>query len=337
MRHNSAMPAKTHCRLSAWLAAALAAGIVCLAEPAAAQAKWPQRAIRIMVAYPTGGVSDETARAIAERLAPRLEVPVLVENRAGGGGSVGMAALAKSAPDGHTLAFSAISPLSLNPHLAAVAYDPRRDFAPVIGVMQSPVLVVGTPAFAGATFQDLLRAARQAPGRLRWGSSGLATVGHMVLEQVRLAGQVDITHIPYKGGGQQLTDALAGHFEVLSTNVALAQLQYIQGGRLKALAVGAPERLRVLPQVPTLAELGFAQANLTSQFGLFAPGDTPEAVVGRLNAEINAVLRQSDFRERLVAANNLPLGGSAAEFARAIAIDAERNLAVIKAAGIRGE
>ncbi|MBL8384384.1 MAG: tripartite tricarboxylate transporter substrate binding protein [Burkholderiales bacterium] len=327
----------TSSRRSGPLVVALAAGLLCLAEFALAQAKWPQRPVRIIVVYPTGGVSDETARAIAERLAPRLEVPVLVENRAGGGGSVGMGALAKAQPDGHTLAFSAISPLTLNPYLAAVGYDPRRDVAPVIGVMHTPVVVVGTPAFAGATFQDLLRAARQAPGRVRWGSSGIATVGHMVLEHVRLAAQVDISHIPYKGGGQQLTDALAGHFEILSTNVAIAQLQHIQSGKFKALAVGAPERLRVLPQVPTLAELGFAQANLTSLFGLFAPGDTPEAIIARLNAELNAVLRQGDVRERLVAANNLPFGGSAAEFARAINLDAERNLAVIRAAGIRAE
>ncbi|MFN0160616.1 MAG: Bug family tripartite tricarboxylate transporter substrate binding protein [Burkholderiales bacterium] len=320
---------------AAKLAGLLACALLVLAESVFAQARWPQRALRIIVVYPPGGVSDETARIIADRLAPRLEVPVLVENRSGGGGAVGMAALARSVPDGHTLAFSAISPLTLNPHLGPVGYDPRRDVAPVIGVMLTPVVVVGTPAFAGASFQDLMQSARSAPGRLRWGSSGRATVGHMVLEHVRLAGQVDITHIPYKGGGQQLNDALAGHFEILSTNVAQAQLQYIQAGRFKALAVGAPERLRVLPQVPTLAELGFPRANLTSQFGLFAPGETPEGIVNRIGAEVGAILRQGDFRERLMGAGNLPLSGGPAEFARAIELDSERNLAVIKAAGIR--
>lgn len=324
-------------RRAAGLAGFLVSALLFLAEPALSQTRWPQRAVRIIVVYPPGGVSDETARFIADRLATRLEVPVLVENRSGGGGAVGMAALARSAPDGHTLAFSAISPLSLNPHLGPVGYDPRRDVAPVTGVMLTPVVVVGTPAFAGASFQDLLQAARTTPGRIRWGSSGRATVGHMVLEQVRLAGQVDITHIPYKGGGQQLNDALAGHFEILSTNVALAQLQYIQGGRFKALAVGAPERLRVLPQVPTLAELGFPRANLASQFGLFAPGDTPAGTVERIGAEVGAILRQGDFRERLMVAGNLPLTGGPAEFARAIELDSERNLLVIKATGMRME
>jgi len=324
------------CR-KAFVALALAFLAATLAHSAMAQQKWPLRAVRIIVVYPPGGLSDDTARAIADRLGARLEVPVLIENRAGGGGSVGIGVVAKAAPDGHTLAFSAISPLSLNPHLANVGYDPLRDIAPVVSVMQTPVVVVGTPAFRGASFQDLLAAARQAPGSVRWGSSGLATVGHMVMEHVRLGGRVDITHIPYKGGGQQLTDALAGHFEILSTNVALVQLQHIRSGKFKALAVGSPERLPVLPQVPTLAELGFAQANLTSTFGMFAPGATPEWIVNRVNAEINAVLRTADMRERLLAANNIPGGGTPAEFARLIQQDSERNLGLIKAAGIRAE
>ncbi len=339
MPHNSRMLHAflfSTCRLSlfAWALVFLAA---MFPQSALAQQKWPLRAVRIIVVYPSGGLSDDTARAIADRLGARLQVPVLIENRAGGGGSVGIAVVAKAPPDGHTLAFSAISPLSLNPHLANVSYDPLRDIAPVVGVMQTPVVVVGTPAFRGASFQDLLAAARQAPGSMRWGSSGLATVGHMVMEHVRLAGRVDITHIPYKGGGQQLSDALAGHFEILSTNVAATQLQHIRSGKFKALAVGSPERLPVLPQVPTLAELGFAQANLTSQFGIFAPGGTPEWIVNRVNVEINAVLRTAEFRERVLASNNIPIGGTAAEFARLIQQDSERNRGLIKAAGIKAE
>jgi len=316
---------------------ALAILMAALSHTVCAQQKWPSRPVRIIVVYPPGGLSDDTARAIAERLGPRLAVPVIGENRAGGGGSVGMGALADASPDGYTLAFSAISPLSLNPYLTQVGYDPLRDIAPLVGVMQTPVVVVGTPAFGGATFQDLLAAGRRAPGRVRWGSSGLATVGHMVLAHVRIAAGVDITHIPYKGGGQQVNDALSGQFEILSTNVAMAQLEYIRSGRLKALAVGSPERLSVLPQVPTLAELGFEQANLTSQFGFFAPGGTPERIIARLNAEINAVLRTPAFRERILAANNIPTGGSAADFARVIKSDTERNLGVIRAAGIKAE
>ena len=303
-------------------------------SPLHAQTTWPRGPIRLIVVYPPGGLSDDTARAIAERLALRLGVPVRVENRAGGGGSVGVDAVAKAAPDGHTLAFSAISPLSLSPHLSKVGYDPFRDIAPVASIMVTPVLVVGTPGFPGLDFRDVLTAAKAAPGKIRWATSGSATVGHMVLEHVRLASGADITHIPYKGGGQQLTDALAGHFEVLSTNVASTALQYVHSGKFKPLAVGAPTRLDVLPDVPTLAELGYPQANLTSLFGIFAPGKTPDGIVQRLNAEINAILRQPEFQGRLKAVNNIPAMGSAAEFASQIAAESRNNARIIPAAHI---
>jgi tripartite-type tricarboxylate transporter receptor subunit TctC len=298
---------------------------------------WPSRPLRIIVAYPTGGLSDGVARALAEKLSVQLGTPVVVENRAGAGGGVGMEAVAKAAPDGYTIGFSAISPLALNPHLGRMNFDPAKDIAPVASVMYTPVLVVGTPAFEGKSFADLLALARARPGRIRWGTSGQATVGHMVLEQLKAVAGVDITHIPYKGGGQQLNDALSGQFEILSTNVAGAQLQQVKSGRFKALAVGAPGRIESLPDVPTLAELGFASANLVSLFGIFAPGRTPEAVLSRLNAEINRALQLPDIRNRLIAAENVTAGGSAAEFARQIAVESDNNARIIKAANIRLE
>ena len=295
----------------------------------AAAAPWPSRPVRLLVVYPPGGVSDGMARALAEPLAKSLGVPVLVEHRAGAGGSVGMDTLARAAPDGQTIAFSAISPLTLQPLLARVRYDPLRAFVPVASVMRTPVLVVGTPAFGGRDFDELIALARAQPGALRWATSGVATIGHMVLAQVRIGSGAVITHIPYQGGGPQLNDALGGQFELLSTNVAAQQLQYIEAGRFKALAVGAPARLDVLPQVPTLAELGFPQANLTSLFGIFAPARTPLAVVQRLNAEINRALDGSVLRERLREAHNLPAGGSAEAFAREITLDRQRNRALV--------
>ena len=292
---------------------------------AGAASAWPNRPVRLIVVYPPGGVSDGMARVLAEPLAQSLGVPVLIENRPGAGGSVGMDALARAVPDGHTLAFSAISPLTLHPLLARVAYDPLRGFAPVASVMRTPVLVVGTPAFEGRSFGDLVAMARSRPGALRWASSGVATIGHMVLAQVRMQSRTDITHIPYQGGGPQLNDALSGQFEVLSTNVAAQQLQYIESGRLRALAVGAPARIEALPSVPTLAELGFEKANRDSLFGVFAPARTPTAVVQRLNAEINRLLRAEPLRTRLRDAHNIPAGGSSEDFAREIAVDRRRN------------
>jgi len=292
-------------------------------------ANWPQRPLRLIVVYPPGGVSDLMARALAEPLSHALGMPVLVDNRPGAGGSVGLDILARSAPDGHTLALSAISPLTLMPLIARTPYDPMRAFVPVAGVMRTPVLVVGTPAFTGRSFGDLIAQARAQPGALRWATSGVATIGHLVLAQVRLQSGTVITHIPYQGGGPQLNDALSGQFEVLSTNVAAQQLQYIASGRLRALAVGAPRRVEALPTVPTLAELGFESANRDSLFGLFAPARTPGAVVQRLHAEINVLLQDAMLRQRLREAYNMAFTGSSEDFAREIALDRRRNRALM--------
>lgn len=292
-----------------------------LAWPALARAAWPTKAVRILVAYPPGGVSDDMARALAQALAPQLGVPVVVENRPGAGGSVAMEFLSRAPADGHTLCFSAITPLTLMPHLAAPRFDARRDIAPVVSVMLTPVLVVATPAFNGRDLSDVLTQAREQPGRLRWATSGHGTTGHFVLEQVCRTQGVDITHVPYQGGGTQLTDALAGHFELLSTNVGPQQLLYVREGRLTALAVGAPQRLTVLPQVPTLAERGFVSANRASVFGLFAPGGTPAARLDRVNVVVNGVLAQRALRDRLLAVNNVPTGGTREAFAREIALE----------------
>ena len=302
-----------------------------------AQAPWPARAVRIVVAYPPGGISDGIARALAEKLAQQLGVPVVVENRAGAGGSIGMDAVAKAAPDGYTLGFSSISPLALNPHLGKQAYDPARDIAPVASVMYSPVVLLATPAFAGKDFKDLLAAARAKPGSLRWSTSGLATVGHLMLEQVRHGANVEFTHVPYKGGGQQLTDALGGQVELVSTNLSGTVMQHIQSGKLRPLAVGAPARVEALPQVPTFAELGLAPANLTSLFGVFAPARIPAELLQRLNTEINQALRAPDLRKKLLDADNVPTGGSAVDFARQIAAESAANARIIKAANIKAE
>lgn len=279
---------------------------------------WPQQPIRILVAYPPGGLSDEIARAIAKQLATQLGTAVVVENRAGAGGAVAMAALARSPADGHTLCFSAISPLVLSPWLSEPSYDPEHDIAAVISVMVTPVLVVGTPAFTGTSFGDLLAQARARPGALRWATSGRGTLGHIVAQQVGLRAGIDITHVPYKGGGPQLTHALGGQFELLSTNVAPLQLRHVAAGGFKPLAVGSPSRLAVLPEVPTLAELGFPEANLMSVFGFFAPAATPDAVLTTLNAELERIVAQPQIRARLLSANNLPTGGTRESFASLI-------------------
>lgn len=273
-----------------------------------------------MVVYPPGGVSDQVARTLAELLAQQLGVPVLVENKPGAGGGLAMDLLARGDPDGHTLAFGAITTLEL---MSANA-GRRAPVTPVAAVMRTPVLVVGTPALRGNSFMEMVEQARSRPGAIRWATTGEGTTGHRVLQEVQRASGAGIVHVPYKGGGQQLTDAMGGQFEVLSTNVAALQLDAIKAGKLKALAVGAPTRLQVLPEVPTLADLGFPRANLSSVFGLFAPPRTDPARVTRLNAEVNAALREPGLRARLLEVNNLPLQGSAADFAALIAREAAK-------------
>ena len=327
------MPRYFRRRLLAVLSALFAAGLP-LASLAQAPA-WPSKPIRIIVVYPAGGVSDVVARALGDKLSSQLHTPVVVENKAGAGGSIGMDMVAKAAADGYTLGFSAISPLVLNPHLGKSPFDPAKDIAPVASVMYSPVLLMGTPATGAKDFRQLLAVAKTRPGEVRWATSGLASLGHIMLEQIMLTGKLQITHVPYKGGGQQLNDALSGQFEVLSTNAGPAVMQQMKAGKLHALAVGAPKRLETLPDVPTLAELGFPAANMSSQFGIFAPAQTPGPVLERLNAEINKALAQPDIRARLEATDNVPTGGKAADFARQIAAESATNARIIRAANIQ--
>ncbi len=322
-------------RTSRWLCAALLAA--CAGVGHAQTSPAVPKTIRIVVAYPAGGVSDVVARALGEKLAAQLGSSVIVENKAGASGSIGMDAVAKANPDGATLGFAAVSPLVLNPHLGKSPFDPLKDIMPVASVMVSPVLLAATPATPSADFKALLDQAKAQPGAVRWATSGQASLGHIMLAQLRAATGVDITHIPYKGGGQQLNDALGGQFEILSTNAGPALTNHLRAGKLRPLAVGAPARLPSLPQVPTLAELGYPAANLSSQFGVFAPAGTPAALINQYNAEINKALTAPDLRDKLLATDNVPTGGSAAAFAKAIAEEHESNGRIIRAAKISAE
>ncbi|MEJ8845132.1 tripartite tricarboxylate transporter substrate binding protein [Variovorax rhizosphaerae] len=289
---------------------------------------WPQRAVQILVGYPPGGVSDQIARALGDVMAGQLGVPFVVENKAGASGTLALELLMRREPDGYTLCFVAATAIALQARAAAGRADGVRSPVPVAGVMRTPVLIVGTPGLGGlgtgATFGRMLEMAREQPGGIRWATTGEGTTGHAVLERVRRASGAGIVHIPYKGGGQQLTDALAGHFEVLSTNVAAAQLADIAAGRLTALAVGAPGRLKVLPDTPTLAELGFEDANLDSLFGLFAPPGLSPALASRINRAVAAALANPGLQARLRRTNNTPFEGGADDFARQVAREARR-------------
>ena len=310
----------------------LVAASACLAQ----SPDWPAKPLRVIVAYPAGGTSDAVVRQLAEKLSPALGQPVVVENRAGAGGSIGIDAVAKST-DGHTVGFASISPLTLNPHVMPVAYDPLRDLVPVASVMYSPVYVLATPSFTGRTFGDVIDQARANPGRLNLATSGVATVGHLMLEQVKRDARIDINHVPYKGGGQVITDAAGGHFELFTTNPSPGVNAMLSQGKLRLLAVAAPKRLPAHPAVPTMAELGYPAANLTSVFGFFAPARMPAGHVKRLNAEVNRALADAAVSERLVKLDNVVSTGTPEAFAALVRAEHESNAAVVKAAGIRAD
>lgn len=314
--------------------ASLAAALLPLA--ARAQAQWPSRPLKIIVPYPAGGVNDVVARMLGERLRPLLGQPVVVDNRAGAGGTIGMDAVAK-ADDGHTLAFAAISPLTLNPHIMKVQYDPLKDLEPVASVMYSPVYVLATPRFRGASFNDAIAMAKAEPGKVSIASSGYGTLGHIMIEQIRRKSGADLTHVPYKGGTQLVTDAAGGQFDLFVANPFAPVNALMAEGKLRVLAVTGPRRLPQLPQAPTLAELGFPEANLTSLFGFYAPASMPADVVRRLNAEINKVLADREVQEQLRKLDNVPSPGTPQQFATVIEREHAANAPIVKEANIKAE
>ena len=306
-----------------------------LAVPAAAQT-FPSKPVRVIVVYPPGGTSDAVTRLLAEKLAPALGQQVLVENRGGAGGAIGMDAMAKSAPDGHVIAFSAISPVTLLPHVGKVPYDALKDIAPLASVMYSPVYLLATPAFTGRDFAEVVAQSKAKPGSLRVGTSGIATLGHLMVEQLRIAG-LDMTHVPYRGGGQVITDAAGGQFELFTSNPSPGVNAMLQQGKFRILAVAAPKRLAALPAIPTMVELGYPDSNYTSHFGFFAPARTPEAVLRRLHAEINATLALPDVAERLARLDNVVAISTAEQFAQVVRREYDANAKVVAKAGIRSE
>jgi tripartite-type tricarboxylate transporter receptor subunit TctC len=302
--------------------------------PAGAQT-FPSKPVRIIVVYPPGGTSDAVTRFLAEKLSGPLGQQVLVENKGGAGGAIGMDAMAKSPADGHSIAFGAISPVTLLPHVGKLPYD-VKEIAPLASVMYSPVYMLATPAFAGKSFADVVQETKAKPGLLRVGTSGIATLGHLMVEQLRIAG-LDLLHVPYKGGGQVITDAAGGQFELFTANPSPGVNSLIQQGRFRILAVAAPRRLPALPNIPTMTELGYPDSNYTSHFGFFAPAKTPEAVLQRLHAEINKALALPDVVDRLTKLDNVVAATSAAEFAQIVKREYEANAKVVAKAGIRSE
>jgi tripartite-type tricarboxylate transporter receptor subunit TctC len=302
-----------------------------------AVAEWPNKAIKIVVTYPTAGVSDNAARVLAERLTKAVGQPVLVENRAGAGGTLGADVVAKASPDGYTIGFASMSVFTLGPFVMNVNYDSLKDFSAVAAAMYSPVYLLATSKFAGKTFEDVIALSKAKPGSITVATSGYGTVGHIMVEQLRKKTGADITHVPYKGGGQIATDALGGQFDLMLANPYANLNNLIAEGKFRVLAVGAPQRLEKYPEVKTFAELGYPEANMTSFFGFFAPARTPPEIISKLNAAINQALNDPETSEKIRKLENLVVTGTPEYFGNMIQKEHASNAVIVKEANIKAE
>ena len=313
----------------------LALLLACAALSAQAQS-FPNKPMRIVAPYAAGGAADLMARHLCERFPQSLGQPCLVENRTGAGGMIGMDAIAKAEPDGHSLVMVPNN-VAIIPFLyAKVPYDTLKDLAPIALVAGTPVMVGAHPDFPARSFQDLIAYARQNEGKVNFTSCGTASPQHLAGELLAAQGGFKWTHVPYKGCGDALTAVLGNTVPVFISTVAHFNPQ-IKAGKLRGYAVLTKERSRFAPEYPTVAESGFPGYEIDLWFGLMAPGRTPQAIQARLNAEVNKALQSPELKEKLAAQFYEPLGGPPERFAAAIRTDMDRYGKAIRGAGIKPE
>ena len=300
------------------LAAACAAG----AQP------WPHKPIRWIVPYPPGGSTDIATRPLAERIGRALGGPSwIVENRAGAGGNIGIEAVAKSAPDGYTLVV-APDAIASNPHLYRISWDPFRDFAPVIQLTRQPVVLVVHPSLGVSSVAELVAAAKQNPG-LGFATSGAGSQQHMAAEWFAKLAGIQLTHVPYKGGGQAITDLVGGQIQIGSLGSS-PLIPHYKAGKLKLIAQSTANRAPSLPEVPTYEQAGYKGLVIEQWLGVFAPAGTPAEFVARLNAEIAKALDDPGIRERYAQSALEPVGGTPDNLARLLRADYDKYARLIR-------
>ena len=314
------------------LAAAVAALWLGLA---AAQQNYPTKPIRFIVTFPPGGSSDLIARALAPVLSERLRQQVIVENRPGAGGNIGMEVVAKAAPDGYTMGLGAAGALSANVSLyPKMPYDPVKDFAPVSNVAFVPFFLIANPSLPANNLQELVALASAKPGELMLGYGGNGTAMHLSGELFKLMAKVQLVNVPYKGSGPAALDTMGGQLPLAMVDVASAITQ-IKAGRLKALAVTTAKRVSAAPDVPTFAEAGLPGYEATGWFGVVMPAGTPPDIVGRMNLELVAALKRQEIRERVIAAGAEPSPSTPEEFGALIRSEIVKWAEVVKASGAK--
>jgi tripartite-type tricarboxylate transporter receptor subunit TctC len=304
--------------------------------PAAAHAQaWaPTRPVRFVVPFPAGGATDVVARVLGERMQEALGQPVVVENRTGAGGNIGVENVVRSPADGHTILMGTTGTLTVNPHLyATLGFDPLRDLAPVSMAFTTDHVLIVNPSVQAQTAQEFLALVRAQPGRVSFGSAGSGSSTHTVPELFKLAARVEITHVPYRGSAPALNDLVAGNVQMMLDQIPSA-IGQIQAGRVRALAVTGARRSPLLPNVPTMAEIGLPDAQATSWGAVMAPAGTPAPAIARFNAVIREALAQQAVKDRLAAAGADGVSSSAEELAAYLRAESEKWARVVREARI---
>ena len=301
------------------------------------QTAYPDKPIRLVVPYPPGGFTDILGRLLSAQLQTRLGQTVVVDNKGGGGSTIGSALVARAPADGYTLLLVAPD-LAINESLMAsrLSYDARKDFSPVIRAAWSPMVLVTHPSVPAKNVSEFLALAKARPGKINFASGGIGTGAHLALELFKTRAGVDVTHVPYKGNGPATSDLLGGQVSAMFLQYAVAK-PHVAGGKLIMLATPSGKRSPAIPDVPTIAESGLPGFDVEPWFGIVAPAGTPTAIVNRLNAEIGKIMQQNDVKEMLASVGAAPSISSPQEFGKFIDSEVTRWAEVVKASGAKAE